>query len=333
MDKEIKSLFNDELLKDLKKQSGIKNELRLLRGFENLVYEFEEDGKPYIYRVSHTQRRTRDEIKGEIEFLNFLYDKEIPVSRALIFDNSSEISEVFTNDKNGNEISFAGVIFEKAKGSKPDKDKFTRSVIRKVGEVTGLMHKLTKEFISSDEKFKRQTWEKDYIHLANNNFEDSDINIRNKWDENFSALKNIKLDGEHCGLIHTDIHSGNFFVDGDENITIFDFDDCCYYHFVNDIAMSTYYYVMMEKSKKDKTEKAKFFLSEYINGYNKVYNARESWFKYFPLMLKQREFVVYLVLKRTMDEQWLKGDGKEFMDEYKFNLENDIPYLNEDLTV
>lgn len=333
MDKEIKSLFNDDLLNDLKKQSGIKSELKLLRGFENLVYEFEESGKPYIYRVSHTQRRTRDEIKGEIEFLSFLYNNEIPVSRALTFKNSSEISEVFTKDKNGNEISFAGVIFEKAKGSKPDKDKFTTNVIRKVGEVTGLMHKLTKDFNPSEEKFRRQTWDKDYIHLANNNFEDSDINIRNKWDENFLALKNINLYDEHCGLIHTDIHAGNFFVDEDENITIFDFDDCCYYHFVNDIVMSTYYYVMMEKSKKEKTEKAKFFLNEYLNGYNKVYNAQESWFKYFPLMLKQREFVVYLVLKRTMDEAWLKGDGKEFINEYKYNLENDIPYLNEDLSV
>jgi|GEM_PF-671712 len=334
MEKHIKSLFNNDKLIELKKQSGINSDVKLLRGFENLVYEFEENGKSYIYRVSNTARRTKNEIKGELEFLNFLYENEIPVARPLKFEGGEEIAEVKAGDKIEDK-SFVGVIFERAKGEKPNKATFTKEVIRRIGEVTGKMHRLTNSFEPSDEKFRRQLWEKDYIDLAEKNFRKNETELREKWDDNFRTLQNISKGKDETGLIHTDIHSGNFFIHGENKneVTIFDFDDLCYYHFVNDIAMSAYYYVMMEKTKKEKTEKAKYFLTEYLEGYNKFYNAQQDWFKYLPVMFKQREFVVYLVLNRTMDEQWLKGDGKDFMDEYFFNLSNDIPYINETLLI
>ncbi len=42
-------------------------------------------------------------------------------------------------------------------------------------------------------------------------------------------------------MIHQDAHTGNLFVDDDYTMTLFDFDDCVYGHFIYDIAMVLFY--------------------------------------------------------------------------------------------
>ena len=50
-------------------------------------------------------------------------------------------------------------------------------------------------------------------------------------------LDSLPKDDDCYGLIHADIHQGNFFVDENDNITIFDFDDCHYHWFAYDLAV------------------------------------------------------------------------------------------------
>ena len=42
-------------------------------------------------------------------------------------------------------------------------------------------------------------------------------------------------------MIHQDAHLGNLFVDDNYTLTLFDFDDCVYGHFIYDIAMVLFY--------------------------------------------------------------------------------------------
>lgn len=62
------------------------------------------------------------------------------------------------------------------------------------------------------------------------------LHSQQKYDQ-LDGLHALPKDADSYGLIHNDFNDGNFTVDYDnDNITAFDFDDCCYFWFMYDIA-------------------------------------------------------------------------------------------------
>ena len=61
--------------------------------------------------------------------------------------------------------------------------------------------------------------------------------IGQKYDQLLAELHTLPQDADSYGLIHFDFNDGNFTVDYDNgDITVFDFDDSCYFWFMFDLA-------------------------------------------------------------------------------------------------
>ena len=73
------------------------------------------------------------------------------------------------------------------------------------------------------------------------------------------------------------------------------------------------------------------FVEFFMKGYSRETNIDFKWLSEIPLFLKLREFILYIsVLRhRNLDEldDWTKG----FMDGRKEKLENNIPFLKNDI--
>ena len=77
--------------------------------------------------------------------------------------------------------------------------------------------------------------------------------------------------------MHQDAHGGNFFVDEAGNITLFDFDDCVYGHFIYDIAMVLFYAVMS-----DFEQRTPEFCVPFFRGYRSENHLDPIWLSEIP---------------------------------------------------
>lgn len=127
------------------------------------------------------------------------------------------------------------------------------------------------------------------------------------------------------GLVHCDLHFGNFFVDTHKQIvTLIDFDDCAYGWFVMDIAVLLFDILVLYPGT-DKDEYGQDFLRNFLTGYLTENPLSMFWLEQLPLFLKLLEINIYeMVAKSYPDnaDEWVM----KFMSGRKERLENDTPY-------
>ena len=113
-------------------------------------------------------------------------------------------------------------------------------------------------------------------------------------------IKALPIERETFGLMHGDIHPGNFHYDGKE-LTIFDFDDAAYNYFIHDLAMVLYYSVLFTTwTAEEKTDFARKQLQVLRKGYEYEHRLADSWYESLPLFLRLRDIGLYGTPKRNL---------------------------------
>jgi Ser/Thr protein kinase RdoA (MazF antagonist) len=316
MEREIRDRFNERVLGEAMARYGIaERDIELLDGFESFMYEFRREGKggrvretgpsveefgpsvgEYILRLGHSRRRTPDLIRGEVDWINFLAGGGAGVARAIVSQNGNLV-EVIPDNKDG---AFLASAFVKARGGHVwDRGGWNDAWIDSYGRLLGRIHALSKEYRVADEAWRRPNWEDDQYSM------DLPLEpaLAEKLDEVMAHLLALPVDREGYGMIHQDAHAGNFFVDDDGRITLFDFDDCVYGHFAYDLAMVLFYAVT---NRKDAAEFAADFWPKFMAGYYQENDLDAAWQKEIPHFMKLREIDLYAMLMR--DYELVKGD-------------------------
>jgi Ser/Thr protein kinase RdoA (MazF antagonist) len=84
MEKRIRTLFNDQVFTNAASKYGVTLEnISYVGGFQNYVFEYYKHGSPFILRIAHSSHRSVDLTKGEIDWLHYLYDNGVSVSKAI----------------------------------------------------------------------------------------------------------------------------------------------------------------------------------------------------------------------------------------------------------
>jgi Ser/Thr protein kinase RdoA (MazF antagonist) len=145
-----------------------------------------------------------------------------------------------------------------------------------------------------------------------------------------SHLDNLPKSRESYGLVHQDAHAGNVFVDDKGGITLFDFDDCTYSWFINDISIVLFYIVMGVEHQAAFTKE---FMTHFLRGYWAENHLEEEWLKEIPSFLNLREIDLYAVIHRSFNVDNIDHPRVAmFMKDRKTRIENDVPYLNFDFS-
>ena len=147
--------------------------------------------------------------------------------------------------------------------------------------------------------------------------------IAEKYYEVMNHLQALPRDGEGYGMIHQDAHAGNFFVDEEGRITLFDFDDCAYGHFAYDLAMVLFYAVT---NREDAAVFAADFWPKFMRGYYAENALDAAWQKEIPHFMKLREIDLYAIVLRDYDS--LEGDAwvEAFLDGRRERIVEGVPY-------
>ncbi|MCP4363498.1 MAG: phosphotransferase, partial [Chloroflexi bacterium] len=293
MEKRIKDRYNDDILHTMMQRYAIQPEqIQLLDGFESFMYAFERDGEAYILRVGHSLRRSIPLIQGEVDWINYLAAGGASVSRAILSENRNLV-EIVDDGQGGH---FLGTAFVKAQGAPPGRAVWGAPLFEEYGRLIGRMHALAKNYQLPDPAWKRPEWDAPGMLDMEDWLPASEGPVLKKYYTLKTYLDTLPKDGDTYGLIHQDAHGGNFFVDDAGRITLFDFDDCAYSWFMNDIAIVLFYAAVNTDDPSAFTE---HFMTHFLKGYKSKNHLNPAWLKEIPHFLKLREIDLYAIIHRS----------------------------------
>lgn len=298
-------------------------------GCVNLVYDYARDGTALILRISYL--KPVDQIRAELHFLNYLAENGVRVSRPL---PSREGNLIETIEAEG--ICFVTVSFIKGKGMRvPDngyryrEDAPIEEYFRNWGAVLGQMHALSKHYQPIGGSAVRPEWfGLDRCAQIEERVPERFPVVRQRFHDLMAQLQTLPRDKHSFGLIHGDFNDGNFTVDySNGEITVFDFDDACYFWYVYELACAWESGVgrTMFRPLAERVAFMDHYFAQVLEGYHQYNALSDEWLARVPLFLKVVEMEEVLHYIPRIDD--LEEDVRARLDFKIACVERDLPYL------
>jgi len=324
MEKYIHELFNEDILMQAAvRYSMDRNSLTKIGGFENFVYGYTWEDQEYILRLTHSSHREKSMVQSELDFIEYLSLHNAAVSKP-VYSLNHELVEKISIDENNY---FLATAFTKAPGKHMQPSDATDELFTEWGRSIGKMHRLTKDYVPKSSATTRPLWYEDPIFLNPKAYLPEEHHIvGEKLNTLADKLKILPKDKDSFGLMHTDIHTGNFYIH-EGKITIFDFDDSAYQYFISDIAIALFYCLLRPDTAENKIAFANHFLHHFLAGYREENQLSDQWLALLPDFLKLRELELYVVIYRSCDMDNPGPWEQNYMNGRKERIEKDVPYL------
>ena len=292
---------------------------KLFRTGVNHTYFMSNTKTKYVVRVYCYNWRTKVEIQQELELLNLLKENNLSISFPIPDQNGDLIQEI-----NAPEGLRYVVLFTFAEG---EKMRFmTNETCYAIGSMMAKIHNIT-----ASKKMDRVSYNSDI--LLNKAY--NDLNVF--FSDDLSEMKYIKqisskiskefeesnLLENQRGIVHLDIWYDNLSVNKENEITIFDFDNCGNGFLILDVGYFCKQLFFIESDKNEYEMKVESFL----NGYRKERSLSEEELKLIPES-GASVFIFYLGVQAQrfdwsnifLTENFLKmyiGRIKNWMEYYK----------------
>jgi len=302
------------------------NELRLMQQNDrNSVYDYKLNNKEFILKIIRASQSDINLVLGELDWIDYLYNNGIRVVRAIPSRRDKLIESIELDGS-----FFLGFSYEKIGISE---SMMEYEFAQKLGQVMGRMHKVTKNYEPSDKSFRRPEWfHADWLSCPDKVIHPSQSIIIEKCHELRERLQALDFDRDSYGLIHDDLHTGNLIISNGE-ITVIDFECCHYKWFIGDIASALLFDIWKEPNKDMELMKqsAINFMENLMIGYNRENKIDACWSKYIPVFLELREMSLYVSWYSKWDLGKINKDQTFFL-YTKYNIENDVPYIDIDFS-
>lgn len=296
-------------------------QLEFLRSNQNFVYSGAMDGGRIIVRVSTLRHRTEDEIKAELNWISFLIDRGIRACRPILTgDGRSTVALELRGQL------YVCACFEHAPGSpipRPTDD----ATYAELGRMVGRMHAAAREANSRGLRFHRAEWLDS--RLLKEDFAAVRLALSPEFGRGMTALmeraNNIAPTPSNYGLIHGDAQLGNCFQN-EGDLWIFDFDNCEYGYFLQDLAVALYDSIYCRELRgfadPGLNERVRQRWAAFMAGYSEtgvLTEVRSDELKTFFLL---REAVIHVHYHRTLDVKTLGDSFREGLGIMSSNVSN-----------
>ncbi|WP_312922395.1 phosphotransferase [Empedobacter brevis] len=292
---------------------------KLFRTGVNHTYFLSNVNTKYVVRVYCHNWRTKAEIQEELDLLNSLKKYNLSVSTPIPDKNGNLIQEILAPEG----LRYV-VLFTFAEG---EKMRFmTNETCFAVGSMMAKIHNVT-----ATKKFNRINYNSDVLlykayeklNLFFSENLDEMIYLKQISSKIANRFEKIHLSEDQKGIVHLDIWYDNLSVNKENEITIFDFDNCGNGSLILDIGYFCKQLFFIETDKNEYETKVESFL----NGYKKVRNLSEKELDLIPES-GASIFVFYLGIQAQrfdwsnifLTENYLKmfvGRIKNWLDYYK----------------
>lgn len=256
---------------------------KLIRNNQNLIY----DCGDKILRLSPSAIRKEQDIEAEINWLIFLIENKLSVVKIVPSTAGHNYIKIETADNY-----FTVVCFEKILGHKISKNNWNIAHFERLGKLTGQLHRVGNQYEEKDSSIY-QYWDSiiefdSYKYLPKDKRELPQLH--HKIVAQINQLPKTK---ENFGLIHYDIHHGNYLLtQQNTELILFDFEMTCKSWFINDIATVLYYAHHFPKTNNQEDFEA-LFMKHFWKGYEQEYSIKVSEKRWIPQFLLYRDLMIF----------------------------------------
>lgn len=292
------------------------------------VYEATKEGQDLVLRITPpNQEIDLLSTKAILAWMDHLARHGAAVTRP-VPSQEGNLIEIVTIDSD----LYVCVVYEKAQGALAETlsfDQWQGQLFENLGRAIGRIHSLAKRYRPADAALIRPDWD----HIGNcfnpgDELDPSQASILTRKNEILQLIQALPRQPGDYGLIHADLHLGNFLVDLPSSVvTILDFDDCCQGWYAMDIAM-TLFDMLVVYPVADKACFADQFLADYLKGYRQETDLSSFSIANLPHFLKLVEIGIYTQVYRSyaagqMDE-WIT----KFMADRSEGIEQGFAYVD-----
>ncbi len=321
MEKQTSTYFSSSVLQQAADLYGLEaTNFRLIRENSNLIF----DGGDRILRLTHSSLRGTDDIRSELDWILFLNERQLPVVQIVNSLKGLHFERVVVE-----KTYFTVVCFVKIKGNVANGDLWGKTVFTNLGKLVGQLHRVTKEYQAAA-GMKTVHWDeiveakivpylpKDHRMLAA------------KYQAITKKIQEIPKREDNYGLVHYDIHYGNFLVDEQQAVILFDFEMACHSWYINDIAIVLYYALIHPLPEGfDKPTFVRFFLRSFMKGYQEENTLDTTEFQYLRLLLEYRDFLIYGYLHKVWDIANLSVSQKRYLEKLGNSIEEGYGFVDD----
>lgn len=291
------------------------------------VYSFQRNGSSYILRLTPPDNEI--DLQRQRSLLTWMaylaaHGAFVPSPLASRKKNLIEIIPAVDGD-------WLATVFTRAKGILSEElpiEQWDAPLFRVLGKAIGKVHSIARQYHPQAGVDFLQ-WDS-----AGNLFNKQIQNehwLKDKQARVLEYIQSLPKPSEAYGLIHGDLHFGNFYIHVPKMIiTLIDFDDCAYGWFCMDIAMLLFDILVLYPGT-SKEEFALNFLKNFLLGYLAENPLSWFWLEQIPLFLKLLEINIYdMVVKYYPSEpgEW----SSKFMPGRKERIEKGLPYVDLDFS-
>ena len=307
MDAAIRARFSERTLASLLAAWGCEPAAaQFLQDSFNLVYRLPAGvpgvaGAAYL-RISHSSRRPAAQVVAELDWLAFLQARGLPVCRPLLPPGGDAVAQVADGDG-----AFIGALFAEVPGAPVDRTGWQEALFRRLGGLLARLHVASRAYDPPAGRRRAHWYADDRLLLQQHGLAaPADARARALFAVLYDTFRTWPTPAAAYGLIHSDVHAGNFHVLQGE-IALFDFDDSCYHWFVADLANAIYYAVWhqarFETPGADPAAFAARFTRALLDGYAAVAPPPSALAQRLPLLIEYRDLLVYAYLRGRYGEQ------------------------------
>lgn len=220
---------------------------------------------------------------------------------------------------------FLVTCYDKAPGFMyPDEDEvvFPEEILVTWGRTAGLLHHLSIGFQPAASPRRRVPWEEDDLLDDTHLIPAEQTLVHQRFAEMIERLHSLPTTPDVYGLMHCDLHHGNFFVD-QGRLIVFDFDAASYFWFSAEIAIALHNCLPLPRQ--DTARRSAYasrFLEHFLRGYRQVHPLDPAWFENtFPLFMEFCQLVNYTYFYKYWDMNNLSPRRQKALAEMRQRIE------------
>lgn len=217
--------------------------------------------------------------EAEMEWLYYLASKGVNAPFPLRTQNGRLVVKA---DDNGD--TYIACAFSMLPGQRWDKNNPTlwnKEVFYHWGKAVGKMHRVTKEYQPASGTETRAAFS--IRSMISENIQ-TFPSINRFTEDRMAEIEALPKDKDSYGLIHNDLHPGNFLIDGGD-ICLFDFDGCAYSWYAFDIGNALYIALWHGRNTDAGEDLTNDIIKYFIKGYLEANDLDDFWLSKIPLFM------------------------------------------------
>lgn len=219
---------------------------------KNSIYKVHCPNCMFILRLSDEQHRNAKQIESEIEFQEYLFNNGADVVKPLRTESGESCILLEINN-----LRYLVSAFRYIEGRNwYERTDNTEEIFIKIGKALGKIHRLSKEYNPVNSAKRRQWNEQQELVKADVLFKNYNIELYSIFIEFIRQMNMEEINSNNFGLTHGDYLSSNYLIVEENNITVFDFDECEYSWFAADLAICMRCYLFWTENPSELPKKA-----------------------------------------------------------------------------